>query len=46
MRSAEEALPPSAIKSELKSEQSSINWLLPLGFLAVLGLGIGLSFIF
>ncbi len=46
MRSAEEALPPSAIKNELKTDQSSSSLLLPLGFIAVLGLGIGLSFIF
>ena len=45
MRSAQEALPPSALSSVSIEQQSSFNWLYPLAFLAVLSLGIGLSFI-
>ena len=45
MRSAQEALPPSALSSVSIEQQSSFNWLYPLAFLTVLSLGIGLSFI-
>ncbi|KPH61412.1 AAA family ATPase [Pseudoalteromonas porphyrae] len=46
MRSAQEALPPTTLSSELKTDKTSYHWLFPVAFLVVLSMGIGLSFIF
>ena len=46
MRSAEEALPPSVLQSEVPSEAKTSKLLIPFVFITVLGAGVGLSFIF
>ena len=46
MRSAEEALPPSVLQSEVRDEKKAGHWIIPFAFLTMLGAGVGLSFIF
>ena len=46
MRSAEEALPPTSTEVIPKgAREPSYVWLYPVSFLAVLGMGIGLSYL-
>ena len=45
MRSAAEALPPTSTPVAVANKEPSYVWLYPVSFLAVLGMGIGLSYL-